>query len=86
MSEKHAVHAAPPNSGALSLSDRVNRVCPVQRSVNQKVSVFVNIVAAFFYAAFSIFSFEISGFSVIVFGRSQLRVVPLQREGFADFA
>jgi len=45
--------------------------------------VFVNLVATFIYAAFSTFSFELSGFNVMVSGPSKLSVAPLQRDGYS---
>ena len=49
-------------------------------------SVFVNIVAAFFYAAFFNFSFGLSGLRVMIPGRSQFLVSPHQRDGLAALA
>ena len=58
------------------------------RAINpdRSIPVFVKIVAAFNYAAFSNFSLSESAFNIITAGRSQLRVVPVQRLGFSAFA
>ena len=57
-----------------------------QKAFHAVEPVFVNIVAAFYYAASSRVSTSLSGFNVIESGRTQLRVDPLHRDGFADFA
>ena len=59
---------------------------PTDGQFDDGQSVFVNIVAAFFYAAFFNFSFGLSGLRVMIPGRSQFLVSPHQRDGLAALA